>query len=281
MKSPVTQRFISCVKHLVAENQVRSARQFAIGLNYKPQGLSEIFHSKREVPLKLLTAAIEKYNLNPRYIFSGDGPMIAEGHGSELQILTIVEDETQQERIIHVPIPAQAGYAAQYMDPVFVGELPTYALPDRQFRSGTYRSFDVAGDSMEPTLYNADKVICSFIEPSYWQHAVKDQAIYVVITIGDVLVKRVLNRIRENKALILVSDNAFYDPFPVPVEEIREIWRVRLRLTAHLGEPLGSDKLSTLEKQLEEQNRHIEKLNETIRMLVTSETHNHHQSDHG
>lgn len=48
---------------------------------------------------------------------------------------------------------AQAGYTGRFADPVYIHELPCYSLPDFKFKTdGTMRSFEVSGESMEPTL---------------------------------------------------------------------------------------------------------------------------------
>jgi hypothetical protein len=65
----------------------------------------------------------------------------------------------------------------------------------------------------------------------------RDHELYVVVMKEDVLVKRVRNFIRQDMTVELVSDNRFYPPFRVPVEEILEIWQVTARLTSHLPSP--------------------------------------------
>ena len=54
MNSIVTERFIKCHDKLLANNQVRSSRQFAISLDYLPQSLSEIVKGRRDVTIELL-----------------------------------------------------------------------------------------------------------------------------------------------------------------------------------------------------------------------------------
>ena len=131
--------------------------------NYLPQSLSEIVKGRRDVTIEVLRKAVEVYDLNPVYLVTGKGNMFGGGdEDKNFRLLTIVTDSDEDERIVHVPVPAQAGYASEMMDPSFISELPTFTLPDYRYKSGTHRSFDVSGDSMEPTLFEGDKVICSF-----------------------------------------------------------------------------------------------------------------------
>lgn len=264
MNSIVTKRFINCLDKLLEDQVVKSKRQFAYALEYLPQGVSEIVNGRRDVTIELIRKAVEVYHMNPAFLFTGNGPLFTVDEEESFKILTIVTDTEERERIIHVPVPAQAGYVDQFHDPVFVGNLPTYTLPDPNFSHGTYRSFDVAGDSMEPVLYHGDKIICSYIESNYWKHAVKNDQIYVFVTINDIVVKRARNLIREEQGIRLLSDNTDYAPYLLPVSEIREIWKVRLKITSNLDSP-GSHhptpyNLEEIEDKLDRQNEIIQSL---------------------
>lgn len=274
MSSIVTQRFIKCHHKLREDNRVRSSRQFAISLDYLPQSLSEILKGRRDVTIELLRKAVEKYKVNPVYIYTGEGPMfMTEEDHKSFRVLTIVTNAREDERIVHVPVPAQAGYAAEMGDPTFIQDLPTFTLPDYKYKVGTHRSFDVSGDSMEPTLFEGDKVICSYLEPTLWESAIKDSYVYVVVTRGDVVVKRVNNNLKEKKQLALASDNSFYDPYTVNLGDIREIWYVRAKLSPFLPSPQNiqnylSDEVRELKQTINKQTQLIGSLNKTIERLL-------------
>ena len=236
MNSIVTQRFIKCHDKLREENRVRSSRQFALSLEYLPQSLSEILKGRRDVTIELLRKAVEKYRINPVYIYMGTGPMFLEEEDEkDFRVLSIVTDQHDDEHILHVPVPAQAGYAGDLADPSFIKTLPAYSLPDYKYKVGTHRSFDVSGDSMEPTLYEGDKVVCSYLEPQHWSASLKNQMVYVIVTRADVLVKRVENRLEGDEKVTLISDNDFYQPYDLHLGEIREIWQIRTKISPFLS----------------------------------------------
>jgi len=274
MNSIITQRFIKCHDKLREEGRVRSSRQFAMSLDYLPQSLSEILKNRRDVTIELMRKAIEKYKMNPVYILTGEGPMfMTEEDHKTFRVLTIVTDSKDEERIIHVPVPAQAGYAAEMAGPSFVQDLPTFTLPDYKYKVGTHRSFDVAGDSMEPALYEGDKVICSYVEPTLWETAIKDGYVYIVVTKGDVLVKRIGNRLKEEKALELLSDNTSYEAQRVSMSEIRELWFVRARISPFLPAQANhqnhlQEELRELKQALLQQSKQISQLNNAIEKLI-------------
>ncbi len=278
MNSVVTQRFIKCHDKLRDDNRVRSSRQFAVMLDYLPQSLSEILKGRRDVTIELLRKAVEKYKISPAYLLTGDGPMfLTEEDHKDFRVLTVMTNADDDERIVHVPIPAQAGYVSELSNPVFVQELPSFTLPDYKYKVGTHRSFDVAGDSMEPTLFEGDKVVCSFLEPTLWETGLKDNYVYVVITRADVVVKRLFNRIREDRCVELGSDNSFYDTYRIPINEVREVWYVRAKISPFLPSPQNlknhlQSEIKELSQTIGQQSKLIEELQQTLKHLVNGQT---------
>ncbi|MEM6397964.1 MAG: S24 family peptidase [Bacteroidota bacterium] len=238
MNNIVSQRFIKCHDKLRADKVVRSSRQFALSLDYLPQSLSEILKGRRDVTIEVLRKAIAKYKINPVYIFTGEGPLfMTEESRQNFRVLSTIVNQNEDELLVHVPLPAQAVYASELDDPSFVRDLPTYSLPDYKYKVGTHRSFDVPGDSMEPTLFEGDKLVCSFLEPTLWETGIKDGFAYVIVTRSDVAIKRVKNFLKEEKELELSSDNSFYETYRVGLKDLREIWYVRARITPFLPSP--------------------------------------------
>ena len=274
MNSIVTERFVKCLDKLKEDGRIRSSRQFALSLDYLPQSLSEITKGRRDVTIELIRKSIEGYDMNPFYLFTGEGTMFNTGEQvSNFRQLTIVTDGQDDERILHVPIPAQSGYAGEVLDPDFVRSLPAYTLPDYKYKVGTHRSFDVSGDSMEPTLFEGDKVICSYLDPNHWDSAVKDNYVYVMVTRGDVLVKRVFNNLKQEKNFLIHSDNEFYEPYSVPKEDVREIWYVRAKISPFLPSPnniqnIVRAEVKELKNTIINQSRLVQNLYETIEKLA-------------
>jgi phage repressor protein C with HTH and peptisase S24 domain len=274
MNNVVTQRFIKCHDKLREEKRIKSSRQFALSLEYLPQSLSEILKGRRDVTIELLRKSVERYQINPVYIYTGDGPMfMSEEDHKSFRVLTIVTNSQEDERIVHVPVPAQAGYAGELSNPIFIQDLPSFTLPDYKFKVGTHRSFDVSGDSMEPTLFEGDKVVCSFLEPTLWETSIKDNYVYVIVTRGDIVVKRVFNKLKEGKYLEVQSDNNFYDAYQISISDIREMWYVRAKISPFLPSPANTqnivrDEVKQLQNIINKQNHLIYNLNETIKKLV-------------
>ena len=146
------------------------------------------------------------------------------------KVLAITVDKDGNDNLELVPIHAQAGYAVQHNEAVFVQDLPRYRVPG--FEHGKYRAFEVAGDSMEPTLNHRDIVLCSYVDN--WRLLVPDD-MYVVVTTQSVMLKRIRQRITDlDSEVLLHSDNSHRRPYPLDVADITELWRVRGYLSTYL-----------------------------------------------
>ena len=273
MNNIVTQRFVKCLKQLKTDKVVRSMRQFALSVDYLPQSLSEILKERRDVTIELLRKSVAEYKFNPFYIFTGDGPLfMTEEDNQNYRVLTVVTNAGSDEKIVHVPDAAHAGYANQSDNPVFIQELPTFSLPDDKYRNSTHRSFGIAGDGMEPTLFEGDKVVCNFLDPTLWETEIKDNYVYVIVTKADVLIKRVNNHLKEDNQLLLLSDNTFYQPYRIGLGEIKELWYVRAKISPFLPSPQNisniiRDEMLEMRKVMGDQSRMIQDLQLMINRL--------------
>jgi plasmid maintenance system antidote protein VapI len=266
----VTERFVSCIEKLKERNEIKSARQFALSVDYHPQNLNDIIKGKRDVTIDLIKNAVETYKLNPQYIFTGLGSMFLE---EDIQQSASAKPQASLEKILYVPTAAHAGYTEQFLDPVFMEDLISFSLPDYKFQHGTYRCFDVVGDSMEPSLYAGDKVVCSFMDSNNFYSSVRNNLVYVVVLEGAVVVKRVINKIKEQKTLLLISDNNYFKPYEVPIEEVKEIWHVDVKISPFLPSPnnirnVFHEEMDDMKRTIDVQSQSIQLLNTTVEKLL-------------
>lgn len=142
----------------------------------------------------------------------------------------------QDDTIVLVPLvphKARAGYATSYEHADYVNKLERYQLPPGiNPRGSEWRWFEVGGDSMEPVLRNGDIVLCSLVPINDWRE-IKDFLIYVLVTKTEVCIKRVAKKGR-NSFVLISEDDDNYDQKLMPIEEVREMWRLRRQLNAHL-----------------------------------------------
>lgn len=158
------------------------------------------------------------------------GPRMGSVVGGASRVLAVTVGLDGEENIEFVPIRVQAGYTRHHNEPVFHEQLRHYRVPG--FDSGTFRAFEVAGDSMEPTFNHHDIVVASFVDN--WQ-LLEPGGVYVVVTSESLMLKRLRARIMdENQEVILYSDNYHCKPYSLEASEISQLWRVRGYISTYL-----------------------------------------------
>lgn len=170
--------------------------------------------------------------------------------GKKLRVLAITVDKDDKENIQLVPEKAAAGYLNGYADPEYVAELPTFYLPIFS-GSGTYRAFEIKGDSMLP-LASGSLIIGQYVDN--WS-SVKDQQTYVLVTATEGIVyKRLYNNIKKNETLKLVSDNPAYEPYDIHIEDVMEIWESKAYISTDFPKPdMSVEKLTAIVSGLQKQ----------------------------
>src|ERR1700761_1377162 len=163
------------------------------------------------------------------------------GNPANLRVLSISVDKEDNENIELVPLKASAGYLNGYADPEYVSQLPKFYLP--MFKQGTYRAFEIKGDSMLP-LVSGTIIIGEYVEN--WAD-VKQAETYVIISKNDgVVYKRIGNKFKENKKLKLMSDNPVYEPYEINGEDVLEVWKGKGYISTQLPLPTPEPTMESL-----------------------------------
>lgn len=127
---------------------------------------------------------------------------------------------TNRQNIEFVPVKAAAGYLAGYNDDEFIEELNTFTLP--MMGAGSYRAFEIAGDSMLPTP-SGSVIVCHKVDG--WEDIRNNEAYVVVTSREGIVYKRLLKSNRNKGKLTLVSDNPQFEPYSVGMDEVLELWQ--------------------------------------------------------
>lgn len=177
------------------------------------------------------------------------------GNPDNLRILSISVDKEDNENIEMVPVKASAGYLNGYADPEYVAKLPKFYLP--MFKQGTYRAFEINGDSMLP-LPSGTTIIGEYVEN--WGDVKPGQTYVVVSKTEGVVYKRIGNKFKDHKKLKLISDNPVYEPYEVAGEDILEIWKAKAYISMQLPEPTPEPTMESLTNMMAQMQRSISKL---------------------
>ncbi|MFN8698630.1 MAG: XRE family transcriptional regulator [Flavobacteriales bacterium] len=189
----------------------------ALGLNRPVIGAYE--EGRAEPKLEVLRNMAQYFAITVDELTSGEAPVAAPA--GELRVLPIVVDSSSNsERVPLVPVKAAAGYLSGFQDPEFIEQLATFEMPFKELaRERTYRMFQIEGDSMLP-VPSGSYIISNFVEGL---NQVKDGETYIVVSESEGIVfKRVF---KEGTSLKLVSDNPVFEPYAIPMSDVREIWK--------------------------------------------------------
>lgn len=203
----------------------------------------------------VLMSIINEFDINPDYLFGKHDQMIRREsentatYSGMPQVIAV--NPTGNENVVYVPIKARAGYLNGYGDTEYIESLPSFNMP--HLTNGTYRCFEVYGNSMVRTFFDGDLVFGKYVESL---SDIKDGRVYVIVSKDDgIVLKRVINRIEERGKLILKSDNknGNYPTYTIDAEDIMEVWYVTMFASKQMPEPVDIyDRLHELESQIVE-----------------------------
>ncbi len=180
---------------------------------------------------------------------------LSETKGSYLAKRRMMKMASEHNVIHFVPVKAAAGYLNGYADPEFLDELNTFTLP--MLSGGTYRAFEIVGDSMLPTP--SGSVIVG--EKVQNLDDVKNNNAYIILSKSEgVVYKRVLKSNRSKNKLTLVSDNPAYQPYNVNAEDVLEFWSAQMVLSrVNQGQRWDVTNLASLVSNLQDQVNNLKK----------------------
>ena len=189
--------------------------------------LGDYERSHTEPNLETLIKISKHFDISiDRLIKTKLNPSTIEIKDSEnLKILSITVDKTNRSNIELVDTKAVAGYLDAFSDPEFIKDLPKLYFPN--IPTGTYRAFELKGDSMLP-MEEGTIVICSYLENL--TH-IKNNKTYVIISRENGVVYKRVQCNNENHKLTLISDNETYKPYEIDFRDIEEIWQYYAHLS--------------------------------------------------
>ncbi len=250
---------------LLRKRKGRTQDDVAFTLSLKRSTLSGYENGVAQPGLEALVAFSKYYNVSIDTLVKTDLCQLSESQlsqlergydvyltGSKLRVLATTVDNKNEENIEMVSEKAKAGYRTGFADPEFIKVLPTFQMPFLS-KQKKYRTFQISGDSMLP-IPEGSWVTCEFVQN--W-NTIRNRHAYVIHTLDDGVVFKVAeNLIGESGMLRLHSLNPAYEPYPVHVNEIREVWKFVHFISSQIPEtntPMEqlSNQFSLLKKEVE------------------------------
>jgi transcriptional regulator with XRE-family HTH domain len=216
--------------------------QFAQKLDIKRSLVGAYEEGRAEPRLELLQKMAGLAGLSVDVLIGKDISQLKDYEKKSLsskEVLVVTVDAQDRDNIELVPHKAAAGYLNGYADPEYIKELPRFRLPI--LNQGTYRAFEITGDSMLPILPGTI-VIGEWVENL--KH-LKNGKSYVLITEREGIVyKRVFNYLEENGKLFLVSDNRQYSPYQIDAADVIECWSAKAYISVQFPDVNTKNEMS-------------------------------------
>lgn len=180
---------------------------------------------------------------------------LGETKGSYLAKRRQLKMAAESNVVYFVPVKAAAGYLNGYADPEFLDELNTFTLP--MLSSGTYRAFEIIGDSMLPTP--SGSVIVGEKVDSL--EDVKNNHAYIILSKTEgVVYKRIVKNNRAKNKLTLVSDNPSFQPYQINAEDVLEFWSAQMVISkVNQTQRWDMNNLASLVTNLQDQVNNLKK----------------------
>lgn len=254
---PIDEKITAIIHRFNLNNYAFSKRIGVTGttidsiVNGRPQ--KDGSRKKTKPGYDVLLAIIDTFDINPDYLLGKSEVMLS----SEIKSIPtysgiphVVSTSSEgRENIVLVSTKARAGYLNGYGDSEFIESLPSFKMP--QLNNGTFRCFEVQGNSMVQTFFDGDLVFGKYIEAI---SDIKDNEVYVVISKHDgVVLKRVINHSENQNKLILKSDNndGNFPDYSIATNDIMEVWQIVMYATRQIPKPVNVyDKLHELEGKI-------------------------------
>ena len=214
---------------------------------------ADIERGRTKLSGQVVAALLEKFQVSPLWLFGRSHERVLTASGQDTSPRVITLDSQQNENIVMVPIKASAGYASNVQDTDWYSDLPVFSLPLPRFQQGSFRAFEVKGDSMLPQLQPGEWVMGQAVENVSYA---TDGRMHVVVTQDSVLVKK-LKRTSDPRTINLISLNRDYPVIEQPVEEIVELWECASKLSFDMNTNEESSSLMSLQQGLDDLKKEI------------------------
>lgn len=148
----------------------------------------------------------------------------------------IVSDGNHRLSVKYVEQVAYAGYLAGWADPVYLDTLPSTIITVKKFHTGTYRVFEVSGDSMDydgkRAIEPGDSVVAHKVDNDLWFRSklhIHDWKEWVIVHDEGIIVKQITKHDVEAGVISCRSynpDKNIYPDFDLSLDRVYELYNV-------------------------------------------------------
>jgi len=261
MVSIVSNRFVLVVQEMKRKGLIKSYKQFALDIDYFPQGMNSILKGEREASVEMIRKAAQIFPINLDFLFFGKGDTLKDA---------ILNSEESGSSLVKVPVftPDQIHMLSTYVTNRSIYVSGFLHVPALWFSKANIVAIQVVKDTMSPVLHAGDFVFCSEVD----RYQLRSGNIYGVLEKNEILFCRYRHRV-ESKFLVFTQDVFADSEIKISEDDILTVFEVERKVTSVLT---IQNKLSNqISKELqylhitsEEQLENMKNLNKSMETLL-------------
>lgn len=206
--------------YLLSKGMVKDKKAVAVKMGYKSERPSNVYSAFNGNERYLTDEFLMRFNnafgnmFNYKWLIgeSGSDMMLAG------QSVALAHKESVP---FFADLPVSGGSVMQYND---IKEFTSVSSINLPFTKSAEFSFPVIGCSMQPTIKEGDIVGVTYVNSF---ESCNPDRIYLIITRdNERMIKRINRYDKENNCIWLVSDNPQYEPFPIYIDNIVDVYKV-------------------------------------------------------
>jgi phage repressor protein C with HTH and peptisase S24 domain len=252
-------------------------RRFAQTIGVASGVVGDMLGQRKSKPgFDLISKILQAYpQIRAEWLLLGQGEMLKSAEvpkksalhskaaaGTEPRIVAIAEGNNTAAPLYNIRTAANylgTGLSQERPEPDGIISLPAWLL-----RRGDYAVFPVIGESMEPTFYARDYVLCRFLPKTEWEYLREDVVAVIVSESRGLQLKRLTFRLGEGYVRCK-SDNRHHPYYQLDLEDVLEVWHFEWRITSNAHNPTEglAERVSTLEYNLEDMRALLEQVLDT------------------
>ncbi|VUD58819.1 hypothetical protein TDB9533_02519 [Thalassocella blandensis] len=219
--------------------------EFSDSIGITQGALSQLESGKTQLSFDSIRKINETYNVNCNWLIGKEEPIFLKEESSVVHSKNAMHNtqQTHDHALQYAPglIPlvkeeAHAGYIDNYHDKDYLHTLDVYKIPG--YEHGDYRLFEVEGDSMVPSIFPREVLVTEFV--AKWSE-IENGTLVIIVSADGIVAKRYYVH-DDHSTVILKSDNPDYKTYSIPVNDIKEVWEIKAKITNVFAEDYNNQK---------------------------------------
>lgn len=220
-KEEINTRALAALTAVLERHREITKSALAQRIGVRPSTITEILKGRMNAGTDLMAFLSSNYGISPSWLLTGEGPMLVEE--SNAKLVGHLPDRSEFLPVNYVPASAHASFIENIDNSGPLDTINILPAPHEREDASNLYVFDVAGDSMSPTIQDGAQILTRRIPRKHWHYA---EGVVVAVYGEFVVVKRILkNALASDNRLLLGSDNPRYSSMEIQEADLRGLFK--------------------------------------------------------